>query len=207
MPVPVSVSESLTVKEVKEEAKDLPSLPSTSTSETAETAEGGTTDDPCVVAGYEDCLRETIRFLVHDEKLPEEHPLVAGLNFHLASDTAHKELMRVSSELAKKLSEELRSSLEEDEEEDSGMESSFSDEEEQMPLAQAYKITLEEDDGNSDEEIVDEDYCMEEDMSDDEGAEDIITSKDILSHPYLRNELIKLVFQGCDLVTASTLQS
>lgn len=44
--------------------------------------------DPSVVAGYTDCLKEALRFLLERERLPPQHPAVAGLALHLARPDA-----------------------------------------------------------------------------------------------------------------------
>ncbi|KAK4319080.1 hypothetical protein Pmani_009913 [Petrolisthes manimaculis] len=56
--------------------------------------------DPDVVAGYRDCLKETIRFLVEEESLPDDHPVVRGLAVHLTRQHAHIELSKLSQQLS-----------------------------------------------------------------------------------------------------------
>ncbi|KAF2355339.1 hypothetical protein FHG87_013906 [Trinorchestia longiramus] len=50
--------------------------------------------DPSVVAGYVDCLKEALKFLLERERLSPQHPVVAGLALHLARPGAQNFLRR-----------------------------------------------------------------------------------------------------------------
>ena len=52
--------------------------------------------DSSVVAGYSDCLKEALKFLLEKEKLPPQHPVVAGLAMHLARPGARQSLRRLA---------------------------------------------------------------------------------------------------------------
>ena len=117
--------------------------------------------DPNVMAGYTDCLREALRFLLHEEKLPPSHPAVAGLAWHLISDQSLDPIAQGNT----------------------------------LPAAAGYELTLEEDTSD------DEDMMMEEEMEDIE--DDVDSSVDeLLEDQGLRNSLVRLLFQGCDLIAA-----
>ena len=51
--------------------------------------------DPSVIAGYTDCLKEALKFLLEKEKLPPQHPVVAGLALHLARPAARNSLRKL----------------------------------------------------------------------------------------------------------------
>ena len=53
--------------------------------------------DSSVVAGYADCLKEALKFLLEREKLSPQHPVVAGLAMHLARPGARQSLRRLAS--------------------------------------------------------------------------------------------------------------
>lgn len=52
--------------------------------------------DPSVVAGYVDCLKEALKFLLVRERLPPQHPIVAGLALHMARPGARERLRKLA---------------------------------------------------------------------------------------------------------------
>ncbi|MPC49004.1 uncharacterized protein LOC123513127 [Portunus trituberculatus] len=130
--------------------------------------------DPDVVAGYEDCLEETLRFLVEEEQLPGDHPVVQGLITHLTRQHAHTELAKLSQQVAT-----VPTSV--------------------TSLNAGFQVTLvqdEDDEDGSDEDMEDDDQLV--DMDDLEEEDDL----DREASEAFRRQLLRFVYQGCDLFAA-----
>ena len=168
--------------------------------------------DPCVVAGYQDCLRETLRFLVEDEHLPLDHPVVTGLVFHLTCNTAHKELEKLSQQLASSIQsyqnqgDKMKKvpSGEKDKTDlaDSGLDDSDVEDENALDnQVCVYEVTFKEDTDSDESSSLEENEDSESELE-----ELIVTAEDVLKDPHLKSELIRMVYQGCDLIASPNSQ-
>ncbi|KAK8752645.1 hypothetical protein OTU49_006654 [Cherax quadricarinatus] len=172
--------------------------------------------DPDVVAGYQDCLKETLRFLLEEEHLPEDHPVVTGLAAHLTREHAHIELTKLSQQLATAIIDAQTTPTDESEEEISTNNSNTL----RVPRTfnAGFEVTLVEDDSEEeiivlDDDAMDEDDCEYiniEELSDSEDnseyeagdLEEERVTEALITDPELRRQLIRFVYQGCDLFAA-----
>ncbi|XP_071533903.1 uncharacterized protein [Panulirus ornatus] len=172
--------------------------------------------DPDVVAGYQDCLKETLRFLLEEEHLPADHPVVMGLAAHLTREHAHVELTKISQQLASAIvtAQIIPSNMQVEE-----MYSSIHADAFRIPrtLNAGFEVTLIEDDNEDDEILVLDDdetttkeeceYVNVEEFNDSEEAkahevgelEVNKVTETLMAEPELRQQLIRFVYQGCDL--------
>lgn len=109
---------------------------------------------------------------MEEERLPGDHPVVRGLVTHLTRQHAHVELTKLSQQMMAAPAPAPAS-----------------------PLNAGYHVTLvedDEDDDASDEEMIDYDELTEaENLDDGDEAQEA-----------LRRQLLRLVYQGCDLFAA-----
>ncbi|KAK7057006.1 hypothetical protein SK128_012335 [Halocaridina rubra] len=163
--------------------------------------------DPDVVAGYQDCLKETLRYLLEEEHLAMDHPVVMGLAEHLTRDHAHTELNKLSHELTTSVLAYASSpSVPQDSGDRDGIANSG-----QTPVSAGYEVTLIEECVEDSDSVTNESVCeteMEEcsdsdadcDFSDDySDTEEAQVTEVIMGDPELRRQLLRLVYQGCDL--------
>jgi len=148
--------------------------------------------DPDVVAGYQDCLKETLRFLLEEENLSANHPVVLGLAQHLTRQHAHVELTKVTQQIAQELPQRQQN-----------MAPSILTPPSSPTINRGFEVTLVEDNSSSDTEDMDldeedDDYIDEEDMTEQELEE----TEQLLTDPEFRRQLLKMMYQGCDLVAA-----
>ncbi|XP_045610960.1 uncharacterized protein [Procambarus clarkii] len=171
--------------------------------------------DPDVVAGYQDCLKETLRFLLEEEHLPEDHPVVTGLAAHLTRDHAHVELTKLSQQLASAIMDAHTAPTNESEVSSTNNASALRV---NRTFNAGFEVTLVED--NSEDEIIVLDDAMDEDdceyinieeFSDSETNSEYEADGDLeennvteafITDPELRRQLIRFVYQGCDLFAA-----
>lgn len=142
--------------------------------------------DPEVVAGYQDCLKETLRFLLYEENLSADHPVVLGLAQHLTRQHAHVELTKVTQQITQDLPQRQHNTA-------PTPPSSPS------TINRGFEVTLVEDNSMSDTDdmdLDDDDYIDEEDMTEEELEE----TEQLLTDPEFRKQLLRMMYQGCDLI-------
>ncbi|KAG7160221.1 uncharacterized protein LOC121876597 isoform X2 [Homarus americanus] len=176
--------------------------------------------DPDVVAGYQDCLKETLRFLLEEEHLPEDHPVVTGLAAHLTREHAHVELTKLSHQLSSAIvdAHNTPSNVLVEEAPSANNATALRV---PMTLNAGFEVTLVED-NSEDEEIVvlDDNEAMDEDEFEYINIEELSDSEDnseyeiegeleearvteaLITDPELQRQLIRFVYQGCDLFAA-----
>ncbi|XP_018027235.1 uncharacterized protein LOC108682556 [Hyalella azteca] len=210
--------------------------------------------DPSVVAGYADCLKEALKFLLERERLPPQHPVVAGLALHLARPSARSGLRRASHDAVAKhrLRNEQQSLVDRglhqvkhtvpigkartssrfrpllpnsvagsthDADTDASQSQRDVNGELRRNLQQIvenleYAINDTQDDDDSDCYFSDEDESISEVTEPDDHPNYDVDENDldaeidtILGDAVLRRELVRLVYQGCDLVAAAPVQA
>ncbi|KAG0719979.1 hypothetical protein GWK47_049399 [Chionoecetes opilio] len=178
MPVPVSPDKQESSRDGggATAGEEKPTPPQSNLPSERQREDEESTADPDVVAGYQDCLKETLRFLVEEERLPGDHPVVRGLVTHLTRQHAHAELTKLSQEVTAAPCPVT-------------------------PLNAGFQVTLmpdDEDEEAYDEDMEDDELMEEEDMEDDSDVERE-------SDEAFRRQLLRLVYQGCDLFAAPPL--
>lgn len=149
------------------------------------------------------------RFLLEEERLPMNHPVVTGLAEHLTREHAHVELAKLSQEL-------MTSSLTEETGPAATVQTSALSV--SRTLNAGFEVTLVDDDTNEDDECYDGesmddddecDYVGTEHSSDTEESSEYEVLEDeveeaevteaLMADPELRRQLLRFVYQGCDL--------
>ncbi|XP_064108466.1 uncharacterized protein LOC135216877 isoform X2 [Macrobrachium nipponense] len=213
MPVPVSPCKD---ESSQSASASIPGAMTIPVQETAQSPESTTTSqhvdsvDPDVVAGYQDCLKETLRFLLEEEQLSLDHPVVMGLAAHLTRDHAHVELSKLSQELSNAVL---------------ACTTTQSATTSHMPMypqdifypisprtvTAGFEVTLveESEDNEPLNESQDDFGGLEEscdiqdiDCDDYSDSEEDQVAETIMSNPELRRQLLRFVYQGCDLIAS-----
>ncbi|XP_068233838.1 uncharacterized protein [Palaemon carinicauda] len=224
MPVPVSPCKDESSQSASAGTPGAMTIPVQETAQTPgsiEISQNVDSVDPDVVAGYQDCLKETLRFLLEEEQLSMDHPVVMGLAAHLTRDHAHVELSKLSHELTNAVLACAATPSATATEVPTHPQDIFS------PLSQStvtagFEVTLvEERDDNetlnenqSDCESLEEncdiqdesldESCDIQDMDDEDysDSEEAEVADTIMSNPELRRQLLRFVYQGCDLIAS-----
>lgn len=154
--------------------------------------------DPEVAAGYQDCLKETLRFLLYEENLSADHPVVLGLAQHLTRQHAHVELTKVTQQITQDLPQRQHNLAS----------TSMTPPSSPTTMNRGFEVTLVEDNSVSDSEDMDLDddddgYIDEEDMTEEELEE----TEQLLTDPEFRKQLLRMMYQGCDLIATPSQSS
>lgn len=147
--------------------------------------------DPEVVAGYQDCLKETLRFLLYEENLSADHPVVLGLAQHLTRQQAHVELTKITQQITQDVPQRQQI-----------LAPSPITPPSSPTINRGFEVTLVEDDSTSDTEDMDMDDDEDDDYIDEENmtSEELEETEQLLTDPEFRKQLLRMMYQGCDLI-------
>lgn len=158
------------------------------------------------------------RFLLEEEDLPADHPVVMGLAAHLTREHAHVELTKISQQLANSIvtTQITTANMQVEEISSSTHVNTL-----RVPttLNAGFEVTLVEDDDDDEVVVLDDSEAMDEEECEYVNVEEFSDSEEtkeyeagerevdeitdtLMADPELQQQLVRFVYQGCNLFAA-----